>query len=151
MLRKWLKYRVVFRTRDAKGEHNWLVDFAAGKVEALVNRSKESVVLETPPLVLNDCTKNWMFSVWTASKRLNIYLPSPDHLETVNMVFSLLDLYELETLPLRKNFTRRALGVRLRRWREIVEAVHLILKYKVLKYPFVMARLYELPVHAKIP
>jgi UDP-MurNAc hydroxylase len=144
LVRQWLGYRIVFRTRDARGEHNWLVDFAACRVKAIDNVSKDVPVLETPALVLNDCTRMWMFSVWTASKRLKIYLPSSDNLKTVNAFFSLLDLYELETLPLRKNFTLRALGVRLRRWREPVEAIRLLLKHKVLGKPFVMAGLYAL-------
>jgi UDP-MurNAc hydroxylase len=144
-VRKWLKYRIVFRTRDANGEHNWLVDFASGQVEALSRRPGDAVAIETAALVLNDCVRTWMFSVWTASKRLTIRLPTPDHLETVNVFFGLLDLYELETLPLRKNFTWRALGVRLRRWREAVEALRLVIRHKLLRRPFVMAELYKLP------
>jgi UDP-MurNAc hydroxylase len=151
LVRKWLRYRIVFRTRDQKGEHNWLVDFAEGKVEVMAESDNQFVVLETPPLVLNDCTKNWMFSVWTASKRVKIYLPSPIDLDSVNTLFSLLDLYELETLPLWKNLSRRALSNRLRRWREILEAVHLFFKHKVLGRHFVMADLYDLPVRAKTP
>jgi UDP-MurNAc hydroxylase len=144
VVRKWFGRSVVFRTHDAKGEHNWLVDFAAAKVEVLTSPRNDLVVLETPAQVLNDCTKIWMFSVWTASKRLKIHLPSPTDLGTVEALFSLLDLYELETLPLRKNFTVRALGVRLRRWREVVELGRLILKHKVLRYPFSVAGLYDL-------
>lgn len=144
-VRKWLKSRIVFRTRDAEGEHNWLVDLGAGKVEVVPAASDDCVVIETPAQVLNDCTRIWMFSVWTASKRLKIQLPTPQHLKTVRALFSLLDFYELETLPLGKNFSRRSLGVRLRRWREAVEAGRLFLKHKVLRRPFVIADLYALP------
>lgn len=149
VVRKWLKLRVVFRTRDAKGEHNWLVDLAAGKIEVAGDLADNIPVVETPALVLNDCTKIRMFSVWTASKRLKIHLPSPDHLTTVNRLFSLLDLYELELLPLRKNLTWRALGIWLRRWREFAEAARLFVKHKVFGRPFVIAGLYELPLRAK--
>jgi UDP-MurNAc hydroxylase len=145
LARKWLGRSVVFRTHDAKGEHNWLVDFPAAKVEVLASRRNDLVVLETPAQVLNDCTTIWMFSVWTASKRLKIHLPSAADLSTVEALFSLLDLYELETLPVQKNFTLRALGVRFRRWREAVELGRLILKHKVLRYPFSLAGLYDLP------
>ena len=92
-----------------------------------------------------------MFSAWTPSKRLKIYLPSPDHLKTVNALFGLLDFYELETLPLRKNFAFRSLGVRLRRWREAVEAGHLFLKHVVLGRPFEVAGLYPLPKRVPTP
>jgi UDP-MurNAc hydroxylase len=143
-VRKWLGRSVVFRTHDAKGEHNWLVDIPAAKVEVLAFPRDDLVVLETPALVLNDCTKIWMFSVWTASKRLKIHLPSPADLSTVEALFGLLDLYELETLPLGKNFSLRVLGIRLRRWREAVEFVRLVLRHKVFRRPFVVAGLYDL-------
>ena len=151
LVRKWLKLRIVFRTRDADGEHNWLVDLVAGRIEAGMEVGDDCVVLETPALVLNDCTKNHMFSVWTASKRLKIHLPSPSHLKSVKAFFSLLDFYELETIPLRRNLSWRALGVRMRRWRDVVEAGHLVLKHFLLGRPFDIASLYHLPmcVHAK--
>lgn len=148
-VRKWLKSRIVFRSRDAQGEHNWLVDMAAGKVEVVASASDDCVVVETPALVLNDCTKIRMFSVWTASKRLKIHLPSPDHKKTLTALFFLLDFYELETLPLRNNFTWRSLGVRLRRWRDVVEASRLFLKHVVGGRPFDIAGLYDLSVRVQ--
>jgi hypothetical protein len=148
-VRKWLKFRLVFRTRDARGEHNWLVDMGASKVEVIADASDDCVIIETPALVLNDCTKIWMFSVWTASKRLKIHLPSPAHLKTLRALFSLLDFYELETLPLRKNLTWRSLGVRLRRWREVVEAGRLFWKHVVLGHPFAIASLYAVPARVQ--
>ncbi len=148
-IRQWLKSRIVFRTHDAQGEHSWLVDLAAGKVEVMTSASDDCVVVETPALVLNDCTKIWMFSVWSASKRLKITLPSPAHLKTANALFALLDFYELETLPLGKNLTWRSLGVRLRRWREVVEVDLMLLKHKVPRRPFIPDDLYAPPVHVK--
>src|SRR5262249_51338893 len=148
-VRKWLKSRIVFRTRDIQGEHNWLVDLAAGKVEVITDAGDDCVVVETPALVLNNCTEIWMFSVWSASKRLKIHLPSPDYLQKVTTLFSLLDFYELEMLQLRKNFTWRSLSVRLRRWREVVEAGRLFLQYGVLGRPFEVANLYALPACEK--
>jgi len=145
LLRKWLKLSIVFRTTDTNGEHNWLVDLAAGQVDANHNVGPDDVILETPALVLKDCTGIKMFSVWTASKRLKIYLPSPAHRKSVKLLFLLLDLYELETLPLRRNFSSRALGVRLRRWREAIEASKLFIKHYVLGRPLDIAGLYDLP------
>ena len=81
-----------------------------------------------------------------ASKRLKIYLPSPSHLRSVKIFFSLLDLYELETIPLRKNLSWRALGVRMRRWRDVVEGGHMVLNHFLLGRPFEIANLYHLPM-----
>jgi UDP-MurNAc hydroxylase len=144
-VRKWLRLRIVFRTRDRDGEHNWLVDFGARKVEIVAEPPADCVIIETPALVLNDCTSTWMFSVWSASKRLKITLPTPDHLSTVTNLLTLLDLYELETLPLRRNLSRRSLGIRLRRWREALEAGRLFVKHKLFRRPFSLAGLYHLP------
>jgi UDP-MurNAc hydroxylase len=150
VLRKLLKLQFVFRTRDQNGEHNWLVDMVANKVEALSGNTKNYAVIETPAVVLNDCTQIWMFSAWTPSKRLKIYLPTPGHLSTINVLFALLDLYELEVFPLTNNLSWRSVGVWSRRWRDLVEAAQLILKHKVLKRPFVVANLYPLaPLAAK--
>jgi len=55
----------------------------------------------------------------------------------------LLDLYELEVLPLRKNLSWRAITVRLRRWREIVEMGRMFLKHVVLRRPIDIAGLYS--------
>ena len=87
-----------------------------------------------------------MFSVWTASKRLRIHLPTREHLKTLALLFLLLDLYELEVLPLRKNLSWRAITVRLRRWREIVEMGRMFIKHVVLRRPIDIAGLYSLPV-----
>jgi UDP-MurNAc hydroxylase len=146
VIRRWLKLRFVFRTHDAQGEHHWLVDMAANNIQALPAATQDDVVIETPAIVLNDCTQIWMFSAWTPSKRLKIYLPSRDHLKTVNLLFALLDFYELEVFPLANNLSWRSWGVWLRRWREWVAAGQLILSHKVLRRPFVIADLYSLPV-----
>ena len=149
VMRKWLRGRIVFRIRDARGRHHWLVDMPANKVEQLESAPPDCVVIETPALVLNDCTRIWMFSVWSASKRLKVFLPTREHLRVVSALFSLLDFYELETLPLRKNFARRALAVRLRRWREPVEAARLLLTHQVLRRPFEISGLYSLPARTR--
>lgn len=148
-VRRWLKFRIVFRTHDAQGEHNWLVDMAARKVEVLPGRGDDCVVIEIPALVLNDCTHIWMFSAWTPSKRLKIHLPSPDQMKTVTTLFLLLDCYELEMLPLGKNLTWRSLGIRLRRWREVAEAGRMFLKHVVFRHPFEIASLYASPVRVQ--
>ena len=146
VVRKWLKTRIVFRTTDARGEHNWLVDLASPKVEE-TSTVGDCPVIDVQALVLNDCTNVRMFSVWGASKRLRIHLPS--HLKSLRIFLSLLDLYELEILPLRKNLSWRAVMVRLRRWREIIEVGRMFLKHMVFRAPIDIAGLYSLPVTKK--
>jgi UDP-MurNAc hydroxylase len=98
-----------------------------------------------PALVLNDCARQRMFSAWAPSRRLRVRLGTPDDLAALNGVLTLLDFYELDMLPLHRNFTPRALGVRLRRWRDVVEAVSLLVKSRLLGRRFELASLYELP------
>jgi len=145
LARKWLKLSIVFRIVDARGEHNWLVDFTHARVEETADAGHYPLI-EVAALVLNDCTNIRMFSVWTASKRLRIHLPTREHLKALGVFFLLLDLYELEVLPLRKNFSWRAITVRLRRWREIVEMGRMFFKHVVLRRPINIAGLYSLPV-----
>jgi len=99
-----------------------------------------------PAIVLNDCTRVPMFSVWSASKRLRIHLPSPARFKSVVIFLQLLDMYELNVLPLRKNLSPRAVVVRLRRWREIIEMARMVLKHGVLRRPIDIAGLYALPI-----
>jgi UDP-MurNAc hydroxylase len=148
VIRQWLKTRIVFRTSDARGEHNWLVDMASGKVEE-TTAAGDDTVIEVPALVLNDCAKVRMFSVWTASKRLRIHLPSRERLKSLSIFLQLLDMYELDLLPLRKNLSLRAVSISLRRWREFIEMGGMVLKYVVLRRPIDIAALYTLPATQK--
>jgi UDP-MurNAc hydroxylase len=145
VVRKWLKTRIVFRTNDSRGEHNWLVDMAAGKVEEMLAVGDDTVI-EVPTTVLNDCAKTRMFSVWTASKRLRIHLPSRERIRSLVIFLQLLDMYELDILPLRKNLSWRHIVVRMRRWREFVEMGRMVLKHIVLRRPIDIAGLYSLPI-----
>jgi len=87
-------------------------------------------------LIVNDCTRHDMFSVWTPSKRLSVRVRSRDQVNTVLLFFSLLDALELDYLPLRRNLDRRMLGSAVRRWREPVEAIKSGFTTKVLRRPF---------------
>jgi UDP-MurNAc hydroxylase len=137
--------RTSFVARDGTGEHVWLLDFAAGSARRVAAPDPAGIVIELPALVLNDCARQRMFSVWSPSKRLSIRLGSPRQVGALNGVLNLLDFHELDMLPLHRNFTLRALGVRARRWRDALEAVALLLKHRVLGRRFNVASLYELP------
>jgi hypothetical protein len=106
--------------------------------------STEWVVFEVHAIVLNDCAKLRMFSVWTASKRLKIHLPCAAALRDANLWFTLLDLYETDLLPIVRNFSARSLAVRLRRWREPVEVGRILLRRVFLRERFSVSRIYPL-------
>jgi UDP-MurNAc hydroxylase len=144
LIRQWLKIRIVLQTKDAHGEHNWLLDFVAGRVEA-ISAVGDYPVIESPALVLNDCANIRMFSAWTPSKRLRIRLSARQQLRPVVTFLFLLDLYELDIFPLRKNLSWRAIAARARRWREFVEMGRMFVKHIVLRRPVNIAALYALP------
>lgn len=142
-VRNYFKLQIIFQTFDQRGEHYWLIDTIVRDIKVLKNNNNMYPTIKTPALVLNDCCKQKMFSTWPASKRLKIYLPSASHLKFVNIFFLLLDLYELDSLPLIKNFTWRSLSVRLLRWREVLEVIHIFFKYVLLKRPFIIKNLWK--------
>jgi UDP-MurNAc hydroxylase len=151
-MRKWaygaseMNCSIIFRTHDRRGEQNWQLNMETCTVSALPEAPEEDryIILETPALVLNDCARVRMFSTWTPSKRLSIHLPSPHHLKQLRLLFQLLDLYEVDILPLRKNFSIRSLRNHCLRWREAIELLRLIFKHKILGHPFIPANLYPL-------
>lgn len=125
----------LFRLRHGEQTTYWLFDFIASEVrdfgdsppEAIL---KSAIIIDSQAAIINDCCKQQMFSTWTASKRLRVHLPSKDHIKALNRLFTVLDLYELGTLPLAKNFMPRSLGVRARRWREVMDAAYLVRKVR---------------------
>jgi UDP-MurNAc hydroxylase len=143
-IRRWHLPMIVFRVKDVAGTHHWCVDPKARLVTAVDTTPPEVVVFEVHATVLNDCTKLKMFSSWTASKRLRIHLSSADALRHANLWFTLLDLYEVDLLPLRKNFLPRTLAVRIRRWREPVEVAAILLKRLLSRQRFSVSRIYPL-------
>jgi UDP-MurNAc hydroxylase len=133
---------VVFRSEDSSGHNEWLVDPIRGEVTALSTRSSNTVVFEVNPKVLNDCVAHRMFAVWGASKRVRIHLPEAASLKKAMLWFTVLDFFELDMLPLRKNLSLRALSVRARRWREAVEATRILLRRLILRQPFRISEIY---------
>jgi hypothetical protein len=135
---------VVFRVIDAGGAQNWLADPRQGAVSVVESAPPDTVVYEVHASVLNDCANLKMFSVWTASKRIKIRLPSAGALSRTNLWFTLFDMYETDLLPIAKNFTLRALGVRMRRWREPVEVANILLRRIFLRQRFSVSRIYPI-------
>ena len=144
VLRRYALPRIVFRPRDAHGTHSWLVDPRRGLIEQLPTAPADCVSIEVHAAVLKDCTDRRMFSVWTASKRLRIKLPTASALSHASRWFTVLDLYELDAFPLARNFSPRALGIRIRRWREPVELLRLVCRRLLLRRSLTVAVLYPL-------
>jgi len=137
---------LVFEVREASGRRFWRIDPALRRVEELPAPPAGDLVFEVHASVLRDCTRNRMFSVWSASKRLKIKLPAAEALALATRWLTFLDLYELDTFPLALNFAPRSLAIRLRRWREPVELAALLLRRALLRRPTTIASLY--PVKA---
>jgi len=141
--RRWLQ-PITFSTRDPAGAHHWLIDPAVGTVRVIEAPPHDCVQFEVHPAVLRDCARLKMFSVWSASKRLRIRLPSAASLVTATRWFTLLDAYELDMLPLRRNFSARALAVRARRWREPVELARVAMRKLLGQSPLALTSLYPI-------
>jgi UDP-MurNAc hydroxylase len=135
---------LLFRVRHSHGVSQWLIEPANRRVSEVAFAPGDSIVFEVHATVLNDCARLRMFSVWTASKRLKIILPSAAYLKYATVWMTILDLYEVDQLPLWKNFTVRAIGVRLRRWREPVEVAGILLRRVFLRRPFSVGSIYPI-------
>jgi UDP-MurNAc hydroxylase len=146
LIRRRFMAPAVFEVRDASGTRFWRVDPAVPTVAELAAPLPGDVVFEVHAAVLRDCTRNRMFSVWSASKRLKIKLPTLQAVAVASRWLTVLDLYELEVFPLARNFSARSLAIRLRRWREPVELAALLLRRALLRRPTTIASLYPLKV-----
>ena len=141
-IRKMMLPRVLFKTSDPDGEKFWLVDFPAKKIVDLgADTDDVDLKITVPAIVLMSCVRQRMFSVWSASKRLEIEIVRGG-LSKLNALLGFLDFYENEGLPLRSNFRPRNAAIWLRRWREGLEAVRLVVKHKILRRKFVISELY---------
>jgi UDP-MurNAc hydroxylase len=136
--------RFAFEAVEAGGRRLFLVDFPAGRVAEVTQLPEVAFVVRTPALVLNDCVKKRMFSVWSASKRLSIRL-GDGNARRLAVFFQLLDLYENDGLPLRNLFTVRQLKSRLPRWREGLDLLGLAVKIKILRRSFRLGDVYAPP------
>jgi len=142
--RKMLFPKIVFKVMEKNHQRYWLLDFPTGEILELEGPRPADFTIEVPALVINDCCRKWLFSTWTPSKRLKIITENTS-LFKLKLFFELLDLYENEGFPLRNNFSKRQLGVRLSRWREYVEFVVVVFRYKILRREFVIGELFPVP------
>jgi UDP-MurNAc hydroxylase len=137
--------RITFKVQDRNVKHYWLVDFRDRLVKKVQENSPFEVMIEIPAKIMNDCT-NGMFRVWGASKRGKVQLGHEKYLKHIQYFLTCLDYYENDIFPLWKNLTPRSLSARLRRWRELIEVLHVLIKHKALGKRLRVADLY-LPAH----
>ena len=143
VLRKNLLPKVLFKTSDFDGEKFFLLDCPNKRVTALdCDTDDVDAKITVPAIVLMACVRQKMFSVWSASKRLEIEIVRGG-LSKMNALLSFLDFYENEGLPLRNNFSARNLPIWLGRWREAVEAVQLVVRHKIFGRKLVISELYK--------
>ncbi len=72
--RKKLMTPILFGAVEHEAERCFLIDFPAGEVRDCETSPDVPIVIDVPVLVLNDCTRKFMFSAWTPSKRLKIHI-----------------------------------------------------------------------------
>lgn len=106
---------------DGESSAWWTLSFRSRSITVMDRAPDDAIVITTPPLVLNHCTRVRMFSAWTPSKRLSIRLADSADLKPLLVFLTALDLFELDALPLRRLFSWRSLTVRLTRWREYLD------------------------------
>ena len=145
MLSWWKPIRVKFSVRERERTTYWLLDFRNRRLESVDGDTYSDIELEIGAKILNDCTRINMFASLAPSKRLNIRLRDKSRISDVWYLMYVLEQYEYEVLPLRRNMRLRSLGVRVRRWREAVEFCRILVRHKVLGRPFRIADMYELP------
>ncbi len=141
------KLRVTFEVKDAGGLRWFHLDYGTREIRELDRADEGSLIVAIDAAILNDCTRKWMFSTLGPSKRLRFRLPAGGTWVDVRLFLSLLDLYELDLLPLRRHLSPRHLSIWLRRWPEFIELLRLVVRHKVLGRPFKIASLY--PVESR--
>ena len=124
----------VFEAQQTGRSWFWQVDFRNRRIEQVAVANPDHLQIAVSALVLNDCCRKWMFSVWPPSKRLRIRLGKASVVQ-VHLLFQLIDLYETEQLPLRRLLTVRSLSIWLRRWREPLDLIWASTKLGILRQP----------------
>ena len=135
---------IVFAVAESgRGEHKyWLVHPAANRIAEVDDDRAGHIVITVSALVINDCVRKRMFSVWTPSKRLQIRLRGVS-MWKVGLLLNLFDLYENDGLPLWRNLRPRSLQIWLRRWREPVSYLQAAIGLKVTRRVRSVANLYQ--------
>jgi len=100
---------------------SWWIDVWAKRIweGAPDDAARARMRIHIPAIVLRQSLRLNMFGQAGISKRVR-YLATRADMKRLRMFEFLLDLYEVELLPLRRNFSWRSLRAWLRRWRELL-------------------------------
>jgi UDP-MurNAc hydroxylase len=127
--------RLVFRGRRiwmaAEGGATpgaWWIDVWGKQVREATPEelARAGLRIHIPAIVLRQSLRMNMFGHAGISKRVR-YLASRSEMKRLELFEFLLELYEVELLPLRRNFSRRSLQSWARRWRELLLYLHILL------------------------
>jgi len=138
----WKPIRVKFSIREANDMSYWLLDFRFRRLDLADAITDADIEISVGAKIINDCTRINMFASLAPSKRLSIKLKDKSRIADVWYFMYVLEQFEYEVLPLRKNLRLRSVGVRLRRWREAVEFLKILVRYKVMGRQFRIADMY---------
>ncbi len=125
-----LKFRFGFLINEKRNSTNFLciIDGIKQSTEIInisheeeIYKYKLAFVIKTPLYVFNDCNLKKMHNTYTPSKLLEIIITEKHGLKKLNKYFSLVDLYENDSLPLNKLFSIRNIIIIFRRWRELFD------------------------------
>ena len=86
-----------------------------------IYRNKLDFVIKTPINVFNDCNIKRMHNTYTPSKLLEIIILKKKGLKSLSRYFSLVDLYENDSLPFYRLINIRNLIIIIRRFREFFD------------------------------
>ena len=139
--KKLLPKEVIFEIPDAEKTHYWYLNLHRSECMPTNDIHNCNFIIQTPAIVINDCTKKMMFSAWGPSKRLKIKLIKDETYSGVSFFFGLLDFYETDGFPL---VTIKHIKVGMNRWREILTYINLFIKLKLFKKTLEYKELYKI-------
>jgi UDP-MurNAc hydroxylase len=108
---------VLLVANSARETGRFAVDLAAGKVRVPEEHERFDMRIEFPALILMQAMKMNMFGHAGISKRVNFYATKAK-MPKLGRFNSILEWYEAELLPLRRNLSGRSMKALLPRWRE---------------------------------
>ena len=94
--------------------------------------SELDFILKISRSVLNDCVSKSMFNTFTASKLLLVYERKP---EKASRLFTMLDLFENDMLPIWNMLAARQLKVWISRVRELFDVFYFVYVIKLRRLP----------------
>lgn len=101
--------------------------------EEEIYQNKLAFVIKTPIYVFNDCNTKKMHNTYTPSKLLEILITGKNGRKKLSNYFSLVELYENDSLPIYRILSFRNITIVARRWREFFDGIYYLLLIKIQK------------------